>query len=431
MANKLLRDHPQRIELNNEVHARPPVAVRRPARVTYVASYADAAEAESELDLLSELARDHGAAPPEPGATHYELALTESRLRWERHTEFSRYMLIADADGTEPFESSAISTLPADWISRLPGEAMVATNVALVAGNVDASKYEELSRQYFSGHPLIGGALANGAASALTDLRIREDGFSRLLVFNGSMSPRQAGRMIQRILEIDTYRVMALLALPVARELTPFLLRSETELADVTNTLLQEGETDEAQLLNQLTRLQASLENRQSVNNFRFGASAAYSDIIDRRIAELREERLEGLQTFQEFTERRLAPAMNTCEVVAKRQESVSRRAARATQLLSTRVGVGRAKQNQELLSSMNRRAAFQLRLQQTVEGLSVAAITYYVVSLIDYLAESLALIDDSLEPRIITALSIPVVALIVALGVRTVRKQLTRTTDG
>ena len=42
------------------------------------------------------------------------------------------------------------------------------------------------------------------------------------------------------------------------------------------------------------------------------------------------------------------------------------------------------------LLGAMNRRQQLQLRLQATVEGLSVAAITYYIVGLVGYAAKGL-----------------------------------------
>jgi uncharacterized membrane-anchored protein len=46
--------------------------------------------------------------------------------------------------------------------------------------------------------------------------------------------------------------------------------------------------------------------------------------------------------------------------------------------------------QNQSLLASMDRRAKLQLRLQQTVEGLSIAAIVYYMAGLVGYVANAL-----------------------------------------
>lgn len=418
-------NHPQRHQLNDEVHARPPGAIAHPARVSYIALRVPVGEQPHETALLNELAETHQHSGPADDATHYSADFGNYMLRWERHTEFSRIMIAAPATD-DYFASSAFSLLPDNWLERLPGETMVAVHLALAGGHYLPADEQMLAERYFNGNMLIGSHITGGIATALTDLRINADGFSRILVYNGSMTPLQAGRAVQRLLEIETYRMMALLALPVARGLSPVLRRFESELATVTDTLITASDPDERQLLRQLMRLQAELENREAVNNFRFGAANAYHDVVLRRIAELREERLEGLQTFREFTERRLVPAMNTCQAIARRQESLSQRMARATQLLSTRVDIRRSRQNQELLQSMNRRSALQIRLQQTVEGLSVAAITYYVVSLVGYIAatEPLATL---IKPKALTALSIPFVAVGVALAVRRARYLVTR----
>ena len=180
-------------------------------------------------------------------------------------------------------------------------------------------------------------------------------------------------------------------------------------------------------MLDSLTLLHADVVREHTSSQFRFSAARAYADLVSLRISELREDRIEGLQMFAEFTERRLSPAMRTCEAVAGRLSIASERVSRATQLLSTRVGISRERQNQALLESMNNRAKLQLRLQETVEGLSIAAITYYIVGLVGYAAKG-AKAAGALpaSPDLITALAIPIVLLIVALGVRRVRKSIT-----
>ena len=175
--------------------------------------------------------------------------------------------------------------------------------------------------------------------------------------------------MVQRLLEIETYRMMALLAFPTAREISPLLNRSERDLAKITAAIADAGEADEPVLLAQLTHLEADINSRESRNHFRFSASAAYYRLVQRRIAELREERIPGLQTFQEFTERRLAPAMDTCQAAMGLQQSLSGRVARATQLLSTKVDITREQQTHAVLDSMNRRAKVQLRHRRPSKG--------------------------------------------------------------
>lgn len=415
-------DHPHRRELNDEVHARPPAALRPPLRISYLAVPCSAAERELSWHKVVELAERHGVEPPQAGTNHWSAALGELRLRWERHTEFVRYTFLLPGVEQQPFERPALDAVPADWLAGLPGRPLVAVHAALVEAPPTTPDIDLLSRAWFGGNVLIGGEVGGGAAVVLTDLRLHQ-GFTRLWLADRSLTPRQAGRMLQRLLEIETYRMLALLALPVARELGPFLSTSEREIAQITETMADAGEAQEPELLDRLTRLAAAIEHRVSEHAYRFSAATAYYELVQRRIKELRETAIPGMQTFAEFTERRLVPAMNTCRSVWERQEALSRRVGRATQLLSTRVDITHERQNQALLESMNRRAQLQLRLQETVEGLSIAAVTYYIVGLVGYGAKGLQSLGLKLETGLVTAVSIPVVAGLVALGVRRVRR--------
>lgn len=418
-------DHPQRVELNDEVHARPPVPLTAPLRLSYlVLMAADGAERRQLASSVISLAARFDLAAPPPDTTHYSAEFGRFRLRWEQHTEFARYMFIAPG-ADDGFTQPAISVVPPDWLAALPGRTMIATHAVLVPGR-GAADIQVVSDEYFAGRPLVGAVIGGGAATALTDFRIQGDGFSRLWVANHGMTQGQAGRMMQRLLEMDTYRVMALLAFPLARRLAPQLSASESELAGITTALCARGKVDETALLERLTQLEAEIESRESESHYRFGAASAYYDLVRRRIGELREERIPGLQTFQEFTERRLAPAMATCVAVAQRQESLSQRVARATQLLSTRVDIANERQNQQILASMNRRAALQLRLQLTVEGLSIAAGTYYLAGLIGYVAKGVNEAGLRVSPEMVVAVSVPLVAVMLAFGIRRIRRHMT-----
>lgn len=374
---------------------------------------------------LCALVDRHGGKPPEKNANHLSIDLGAFRLRWERHTEFTRYQFMVPGVASTLFDSAALEAVPADWLAELSGQIMVATHAAFVHESHVNPDPDAISKTCFDGNTLIGALIADNAGAAFADYRIRADGFSRLLVIDKSLAPRQAGRTVQRLLEIDTYRVMSLLALPVARDLAPFLSSQERELARIADALTRSDVTDEGNLLDRLTKMEAGIGHREANNLYRFGAARAYYDLVRRRIAELREVRIRGLQTFDEFIERRLAPAMSTCEAAAARQQSVSARVSRTTQLLATRVAISSELQNQQLLDSMNRRGGAQLRLQQTVEGLSVAAITYYVVGLVGYAAKGVYAAGYAVNPDVVMAASIPVVAIALAYIVRRIRRSL------
>jgi uncharacterized membrane-anchored protein len=228
---------------------------------------------------------------------------------------------------------------------------------------------------------------------------------------------------VQRLAEIETYKTMSMLGFQRVKALSPRMGEIDQELSR-----LMSGMTDRAapaeETLQALLAVSAELESLSAQASFRFGATAAYEAIVHQRIEVMREERFEGRQTFNEFMMRRFDPAMRTVKSTQGRLQAMADRAMRAGDLLRTRVDVARSAQNQALLESMDRRADLQLRLQKTVEGFSVVAISYYAVSLLGYLlypvAEPLAVSKGVLT----AAITLPVVA-IVFLAVRRIRTKL------
>ncbi len=419
-------EHPQRRILNDEVHARPPEALKAPMRLSYLVLFS-AGDKIAEYAALADLIARFGGPAAAPEQAHYSADLGPFRLKWERHTEFVRYTFIVNGAEATPFADPALNAVPKDWVTQLPGQIIVATHAVLLPAPRKKREQENIAEMYFAGNPLIGSQISGAKGTAWTDFRIHADGFGRLLVDDHGMTPRQAGRLIQRLLEVDTYRIMALLAFPVARQLSPFLAQTERELLEIIARMQTAGEDDEPMLLDRLTRLESQIENRHTDTLFRFSAANAYDDLVQQRIEELREQRIEGLQTFREFNDRRLAPAIATCRAVSSRQTALSERVARATVLLSTRVNVTREKQNQAVLKSMDRRANLQLRLQQTVEGLSLAAITYYIVGLTGYAAKGVKAMGFHVDPDIVMGAAIPIVAGLVAIGLRRFHRSLSK----
>jgi len=421
-------DHPQRYALNNEIHARAPQDVEAPSQISFLALTYSAAEKDQARDDLARLCEMAGAPPPPPDALHFRTSFGQIELNWERHTEFATFTFARHVAYAHPFKATALEAVPEQWLVGVHGELFVGIHLAVRDHRLYVPDLLKIVPE-FSGNYLVGSSVGSNSAIVLTDFRIHEDGCSRILLMDTKMGKRHAGRTVRRLLEIETYRMACLLALPVAREVGQTVARAETELAahttSLTSSLTERRGDDEAALLKQLTALAATVENQLATTTFRFGAARAYYALVKRRIAELREERLSGVQTIEEFMERRLAPAMDTCESAAKRLFDLSERIARASALLRTRVDIEREQQNLALLASMNRRAQLQLRLQQTVEGLSVAAITYYVIGLVGYLAKGLKAAGWPIDADIAMAVSIPLVAGSVWFGLRRWRANL------
>lgn len=415
-------DHALRLTLAEEVHARPPEAIQAPARASYVAVLVEPENRNRELAHLVALCEAQGVEGPEPGSTHFRVELAGVRLKWERHGEFSGYTVIAPGVSAQPFQTVAASLLPAGWLAALPGATIAAVHAKLLAAP-DEGRLSALLDEAFGGRAIAGAEIADGAARVYTDFQLH-DGCTRYVLLDRSLTERQAGRTLQRLFEIEAYRMLALLALPIARRQNPRIVQIEGALASLTDGIAR-GQGDDEALLHELTRLAAEVESGLSASQFRFGACRAYFELVTRRIAELREARLPGVQTIEEFMARRFTPAVDTCSTVSNRLHDLSERVAQASSLLSTRVDITRERQNQALLSSMDRRAKLQLRLQQTVEGLSVAAICYYVAGLVGYLAKGLKAGGLRIEPDLVVGIAIPLVAIGVMLAIRRARKHI------
>jgi uncharacterized membrane-anchored protein len=425
-----LPEHPLRQRLNNELHARPPILLGEPSRISYLAMLHLGNPAQDEEAHLNDLSRRLGVPfCPLVDGDHWVLEAGDLRLKWERHTEFSGYTFIRRTPDDAGDERTALDCFPLEWLEGIPGQLIVATHIDYVS----AGRYppeERLAEVNRSKETVVASQIAEGAAWVFSDFRLH-DGFTRFTVVDKGLRHRQAGRMVQRLLEIETYRMMALLAFPVAKEVVQLLSRVEAEVADLMTDMGRAADPeDERLLLARLTRLAAELEQSQTRTAFRFDAAEAYYRLVSQRIEDLREVLQPGLQPIREFMDRRLAPAINTCAAAARRQNEASSRIARKSALLRTRVDIELERQNQELLTQMNRRSRLQLRLQETVEGLSVVAITYYASQLVTYLAKGLKGQIGDIAPETVTAVSIPIIAAVVAWGTHRMRRQLAAEED-
>jgi uncharacterized membrane-anchored protein len=430
-------DHPLRRDLADEVHARPPASVASPAVVSMLAL--SDAPAEHVLAAVIELARSNGVdVVAAPRAAHTVVELPALRIKWERHGEFSSLTLVAPAPVATLSEvsgaayPSAFDMVPADWLARLPGRVIAAADILVLPFGDDEPRPDAFA-QLFDRDALAGSSILDEAAWVFTDFVVRPDGRSRWLVLNVRMGRAQAARTVQRVIEVEVYRMVALLGFPLARSAFGELNRVEQELETITSATAalhaeaatQATQDEERRLLDELSRVAAEVERMTAASAFRYSASQAYWEIVRARVAELREQRLGDLRTLSGFLTRRLAPAMNSCAAAARRQEALSARIERAGSLLRTRVDIAREEQNQQLLAAMDRRSKLQLRLQQTVEGLSVAAIAYYMVGLAGYLLKPLATAWPGLNTEWITAALIPIVAFAVWRGVTRIRRRI------
>ena len=412
---RILNDHPSRYELANELHARPFPEISGPGQAIFFAATIDTGSDAARAHLLALLDR-FGAAHPPPGSNHYYGALGRNLLKWELHSEFVTYTLFTEGDAPEAFTSDLMSGFPEDWLAQTEGAVITSAQVRIEREKTAEDVKVRLNgdiRSWFVGESLAAAYVLDKNAVLAGDFRIDEAGHVRFAVIGlGNVGARRIGRVVQRVLEVETYKSMAMMTLPVARNVFAEAEVLDAELAEISATMTDDKASPD-KTLDRLLDVSAKAEALSTAASFRFSAGRAYRAIVDQRIKVLREGRILERQLFSEFMMRRFDPAMRTCEAAEKRLETLSAHAARASELLGTRVSVAAAEQNRQLLESMNKRAALQMRLQETVEGLSVVAVSYYAVNLLAYLLGPLAKPFGADKSTLTAMLVLPVLGVV------------------
>ncbi len=419
-----MRDHPLRQRLNEELHSRPSIPVRPPARILHLAML-DPGSGRLKAAFAAFCARN---ALPEPGeaARQAVVEIGTQRLKWERHGEFGTLTFV----GSPPEDLLAPSLIVPALLGEITGDL---GDLRIAAADIRLVRDEEepaptLVERFFGHDDVSGGLVAGGTARLFTDFRIGPDGFTRYLLLDRALTAARAGRTVRRLCEIDTYRMLSLMAYPVAQSHAPVLGGLEQRLHGILDDMARaNGAAAERAVLERMTALSREVERLIDAHAFRFAAGKAYHRIVQQRLAELHEGSISGYQRFSPFLERRLGPAMATCIATEARVESLARRLARAIDLLRTRIDVALEAQNQDILEGMAERTRAQLRLQETVEGLSVVAISYYALSVLAKMVEPVASHLFGMDEALVVAVLAPVVVLLVWLGLRRVRARIAR----
>ncbi|KIC26313.1 MULTISPECIES: DUF3422 family protein [unclassified Leisingera] len=422
-----IQDHPLRYQLTNELHARPFPTMTSPCTVVYLAvkqpQEAVHRDRMQDMQHLIQLLDRHGAPHPKPGATHHTAQIGRHMLKWEQHTEFVSYTVYSDGVSTRAFDPADFDVFPVDWLAEAPGQRITSALIRVVPRAAPAV-LKTTMHDWFVPESLTASQVLDDSAVVAGDFRIDPAGHVRFAIFpNTDTGAQRVGRIVQRLCEIETYRAMSMLGFSRARGLSPVIGKLDSRLSEMMAEMTS-GTKPAEEILTQLLAVSAELEAMAAQSAFRFGATGAYDALVSQRISLLREERHEGFQTFAEFMLRRFDPAMRTVNSTEKRLDTLASRARRAGELLRTRVDVERSAQNQALLASMDRRADIALRLQHTVEGLSVVAVSYYAVSLVSDFLLPLAERYGLTKKVLIAAVTLPVIGL-VWLGIQRIRKKL------
>lgn len=393
-----------------ELHNRPFPVLSAPLSVSHVVLKQPVGGcANAALAHLTALCDRYSVCAPKPGETCFYQDFGEFEVRWEKHFEFCSYSFIVHGESAVPFQSPPIVLLPADWLSALSGELVAAVHIEFRNAAPEALSPQVL-RPWFEGQRLIGSEIASGGATMWSAFRLHSDAFNRILVENRTLNDCQTGRVLRALLELETYRNMMLLAFPLAREISTRITRMERQLSDAVHQMREiNGVEDEHRRLNELSVMAGAVAEMIADTRYRFDATNAYYGLVLSRLTELEEREICDLQTVKAFIDRRLSPAFRTVQAAQRRMDDLARRIDSASEFLRTRVEMSIEAQNNRLLVSMDQRAKLQLTLQQTVEGLSVLVLSYYLVALAEKVLYGVAFLPAGIEKSALVAACVPV----------------------
>lgn len=419
--------HPLRESLYRELHTQPFQVLPCPSQVSHLALMTSPDQRIEQFRHWQELHTEMGQPAPDDDKSCLEATFGNLRIRRELHMEFTAYTFIHRGAKKDhhPFQDTGVSALPAGWLEQLSGTVVAAFHLDLQPAMDNQEPDLAAIRDHFGGERLIGSRPAEGKARIWSSFKIHEDGFGRFMIVNCGLSDNQLGRLTQRLMEAETYRLMSLLSLPEARNMTPHLNRMDQALAELTDSLTDDTGVDEPQILARLTDMAARIEAFRAHSTFRFSATRAYHKLVLARLTALREDELSGHLTIREFMNRRLTPAVETCESVSNRLDDLSRRIGRASDMMRARVELELQRQNQQLLASMNQRSKVQLMMQHTVESFSVVVISYYLIALLRMVMSVAQDAGFEFNKPLLLGLAIPTIFVLVYLTVRSIRRRL------
>ncbi|MCY1341911.1 hypothetical protein D9M69_278790 [compost metagenome] len=405
--------HPLRKALHNELHSRPSIYFRDPANVYHFA-FSDAEDVV--CDALVERLNQAADAQLASNGSQGLLRMGENTLKWERHTEFFTLTLVVPRAPGDPFWPplpQALESLVSDHRNLLiNADQVLVESDANWAGDTAAYGFKDPA----------GSTLGGGDAIAWSDFRLTEDGVNRILLVNRHLNAYRLGRMIRRLLEIETYRMMASITLPVAQAVNLQLKEYDKELTTLSDRNA-EGKSSAKALSADIAALSARIVRSTARTRQRFSATEAYAQIVFERINELREAHVGDCQRLGVFIERRFRPTVRYCVATDQRLVRLGQSVANLGDLLQARVQVEVEEQNSEILRSLNARADTQIKIQKAVEGLSIIAISYYLLSLFKLFYGGLHSLGLEVSAKTAILVMTPVVALILGVIFMRIRK--------
>ena len=415
-----------RVQLNNEWHARPVANMATPCRCTHQVIRRTISASDSRA-RFAQLCGQYAQAAPSVESRHHMVQMGTTLVKWEGHTGADSITHLIPGNANPLFSEHAAHFTPADLIQCFGDEIICGVHIEVFKQSKDDMDLETIKATLGS-NEIFGGPIADGNAALWSSFRLDAEGYARIVMVDHSLPPSAVGRYLQRVVESESYRLQAMSALPLARQTMAALTVLEEELEPLMNQLTRASDdSDHERLLTDLSHMAARIEHLAAESSYRFAAARAYSQIVQQRLKELREERVLTQPRYSMFLQRTLQPAMRTCEAAERRIEELAQRVSRALTLLNSMVDMIQTRQTNAMMRTMSQNAQIQVRLQQAVEGFSTFVISYYALGILSYVLVGIEAAGYlPFDPKLILGATAPLLLASVWYMSRKLRKRLT-----
>lgn len=413
-----------RSALSAELLSYPPLRAEKPCEYLHCARLVDPRDFSNELRKVRIFCERIGCPPPDTSSTFFEGKTEHLHFQWELHSEYASVIVATRPNAPK----SALDNLILEYRDQFAEHVISAAHIRVVSG-VESNEERDQTVLEALGKKTCGGTVCDSHASIWSTFQINRRGLTPYVVIDQGMTVGRMSRLIRRLAELDTYRMLAIRGLPVAKVLLEDIEEVEERLTSIVTDMRAavSSENTNSLLLDRLMKLSARLAARRSETASLFGACRSYRGIVEQRIKSLNEQRIQGFQRCSVFLNERLVPAMRTCDIAAERLDTISSHILSALALVRTRIDVRVQEQNRAQLEAVNKQIRQQIQLQTSVERLSVIAISYYAAALIALLAKAAADQEIIQRPSVWVALSIP---LVIALAYTAIKKGMPKKED-
>ncbi|KAB2887149.1 MAG: DUF3422 domain-containing protein, partial [Burkholderiaceae bacterium] len=408
--------HPHRAAIMDEIHARPVDLIPATCRLRRLVFIVPAAPGAMQAIFrqFKAFCSQSNLPVPDDTARQYSFTNTHRHVTWEFHTEFVTVTWRSDLGDKDNYPEDV-------------GLHVAESGLLIGAVRIDVIAEAQVPERLVPGFNLPSLCLSHfesTLAQVATDFVPDAERFVRFELAVGALTQLRRSIIVRRLLEVETYRTMALLALPAAREIEPELRDTEVKLSAMLERMSDATAPSATQAaLDELHALSIRCGRISERLSYRFAAAKAYGAVLQARLDGLRESATVRGSTLAHYIGNRVDPALATCSAIEKRLAVLSDKLERAIGLLEVRIGVDMQKQNAALLDSIAQNTHNQFLLQRTVEGLSTIAISYYLLGILSYAAAGW-LDELHWQKTLMLSIATPTVLLLVWAFVRRLRNR-------